>query len=75
MICPRGSRASEKEQGDSDEVDEVEILEGKSMQKRTDWEQEERIWQKQVENELMDIKGMVKFIHETVIRMKMNMET
>ena len=44
-----------------------------------DWEWEERVWQKQVENELMDIKGMIKFIHEKVIRilhgMKMNIET
>ena len=52
---------------DLDEVEEVEILEGKSAWKRSDWEQEERIWQKQVENELTDIKGMIKFIHEMVI--------
>ena len=64
---------------DSDEVEEVEILEGKSARKRSDWEREERVWRKQVENELTDIKGMIKFIHETVIGlsrgMKMSMET
>ena len=64
---------------DSDEVEEVEILEGKSARKRNDWEREERVWRKQVENELTDIKGMIKFIHETVIGlsrgMKMSMET
>ena len=63
---------------DSDEVEEVEILEGKSARKRTDWEREERLWRKQVENELTDIKGMIKFIHETVIGlsqgMRLNME-
>ena len=63
---------------DSD-IEEVEMLEERSTRKRSDWEREERIWRKQVENELTDIKGMIKFIHETVIGlsrgMKMNMET
>lgn len=64
---------------ESNEVVEVEIPEGKSTWKRTDWEWEEKIWWKQVENELTDIKVMVKYIHETVIRildwMKMSLET
>ena len=29
---------------DLDEVEEVEILEGKSARKRSDWEREERVW-------------------------------
>ena len=64
---------------ESNEVVEVEIPEGKSTWKRTDWEWEEKIWWKQMENELTDIKVMVKYIHETVIGilhwMKMSLET
>ena len=76
---PKRKTGKRKTRVDSDEVEEVEILEGKSARKRNDWEREERVWRKQVENELTDIKGMIKFIHETVIRlsrgMKMSMET
>ena len=76
---PKRKTGKRKNWVDSDEVEEVEILEGKSAWKRSDWEREERVWRKQVENELTDIKGMIKFIHETVIGlsrgMKMSMET
>ena len=76
---PKRKTGKRKNRVDSDEVEEVEVLEGKSARKRTDWEQEERLWRKQVENELTDIKGMIKFIHETVIGlsrgMRLSMET
>ena len=76
---PKRKTGKRKNRVDSDEVEEVEILEGKSAWKRSDWEREERVWQKQVENELTDIKGMIKFIHETVIGlsrgMRLSMET
>ena len=75
---PKRKTGKRKNRVDSD-IDEVEVLEEKSTRKRSDWEREERVWRKQVENELADIKGMTKFIHEAVIglsrAMKMNMET
>ena len=66
---PKKKTGKRKNRVDSDEVKEVEMVEGKSSRKRTDWEQEERIWRKQVENDLTDFKGMVRF------SMKVNMET
>ena len=71
---PKRKTGKRKNHVDSDDIDEVEILEEKSSWKKSDWEREERIWRKQVENKLTHIKGMINFIHETVIGLSQGMK-